>query len=47
MGAVEVTVADLDRSLDYYRDQIGLDVLGQDDGRASLGGHGEIGRAHV
>ena len=40
MGAVEVTVADLDRSLHYYRDQIGLDVLGQDDGRASLGGHG-------
>jgi len=42
MGAVEVTVADLGRSLGYYRDQIGLDVLGQDDGRASLGGHGGL-----
>jgi catechol 2,3-dioxygenase len=40
MGSVELTVADLDRSLDYYGGQIGLQVLGQDDGRASLGGHG-------
>jgi len=40
MGAVELSVADLDRSVDYYRDQIGLDVLGREDGRASLGGHG-------
>jgi catechol 2,3-dioxygenase len=40
MGPVELTVAELDRSLDYYRDQIGLDVLGQEDGRASLGGQG-------
>jgi catechol 2,3-dioxygenase len=40
MGPVELTVADLDRSLDYYGGQIGLQVLGHDDGRASLGGHG-------
>jgi catechol 2,3-dioxygenase len=40
MGAVELTVADLDHSLDYYRDQIGLEVLAREDGRASLGGHG-------
>ena len=40
MGAVHLTVADLDRSLDYYREQIGLEVLDQSDGRASLGGRG-------
>jgi catechol 2,3-dioxygenase len=40
MGSVELSVADLDRSLDYYRDQVGLAVLEQNGGRASLGGHG-------
>jgi catechol 2,3-dioxygenase len=40
MGSVELTVADLDRSLDYYRDQVGLAVLDQEGGRASLGGQG-------
>ena len=40
MGSVELTVANLDRSLDYYRDQIGLAVLEQNVGRVSLGGHG-------
>ena len=40
MGPVHLTVADLGRSLDYYRRQIGLDVLEQENGRASLGGHG-------
>jgi catechol 2,3-dioxygenase len=40
IGAVELTVADLDRSLAYYRDQIGLAVLEQNGGRASLGVHG-------
>jgi len=40
MGPVELTVADLDRSLDYYGEQIGLQVLGQEDGQASLGGQG-------
>jgi catechol 2,3-dioxygenase len=37
MGAVHVTVAELTRSLDYYRRAIGLDVLEQAAGRASLG----------
>jgi len=40
MGAVELSVADLDRSLDYYGTQIGLDVLARDNGRALLGGQG-------
>jgi catechol 2,3-dioxygenase len=37
MGAVHLTVADLERSLDYYRRSIGLDVLAQGDDRATLG----------
>jgi catechol 2,3-dioxygenase len=37
MGAVHVTVSDLDRSLDYYRRVIGLGVLDHASGRASLG----------
>ena len=37
MGAVHLTVADLGRSVDYYRDAIGLGVLAQADGEASLG----------
>ena len=37
MGAVHLTVADLARSLAYYRTAIGLDVLEEGDGRASLG----------
>jgi catechol 2,3-dioxygenase len=37
MGAVELTVADLERSLAYYRSAIGLDVLDEGAGRASLG----------
>src|ERR671935_1745910 len=37
MGPVHVTVADLTRSVDYYRRVIGLDVLEQAAGRASLG----------
>jgi catechol 2,3-dioxygenase len=42
MGPVELTVSDLERSLDYYRSAIGLRVLAQDDGRASLGGDTEL-----
>src|SRR5215210_1022250 len=42
MGAVELTVADLDRSLDYYRRVIGLGVCARDNGRASLGGDQEL-----
>jgi catechol 2,3-dioxygenase len=37
MGPVELTVSDLDRSLAYYRNMIGLGVLDQGEGRASLG----------
>jgi catechol 2,3-dioxygenase len=37
MGTVELTVSDLDRSLGYYRGAIGLDVLEEGAGRASLG----------
>src|SRR5437764_12306927 len=37
MGPVHVTVADLARSLDYYRRVVGLDVLERAAGRASLG----------
>jgi catechol 2,3-dioxygenase len=40
MGAVHLTVADLDRSLSYYGEQIGLEVLSREDRRASLGGVG-------
>jgi catechol 2,3-dioxygenase len=37
VGAVQLSVADLGRSLDYYRTAIGHDVLAEEDGRASLG----------
>src|SRR5207245_10562329 len=37
MGAVELTVADLERSLEYYRESIGLDVLESGTGQAALG----------
>jgi len=40
VGAVHLTVADLQRSLDYYRTQIGLQVLEQGGGEASLGTDG-------
>jgi catechol 2,3-dioxygenase len=40
MGAVELTVADLDRSLGYYGGEVGLELLRRDDGRASLGAGG-------
>jgi len=41
MGAVHLTVADLDRSLAYYETQIGLQVHAREDGRARLGTGGE------
>ena len=41
MGAVELTVADLARSLDYYETQIGLRVHGREGGVARLGTGGE------
>src|SRR5919202_884776 len=37
MGPVHLTVSDLERSLEYYRRAVGLDVLEQGAGRASLG----------
>ena len=37
MGPVHLTVSELERSLTYYRVAIGLDVLEEGDGRASLG----------
>src|SRR5947209_9969981 len=40
MGPVELTVADLERSLGYYRAAIGLEVLDRAGGRAELGADG-------
>jgi catechol 2,3-dioxygenase len=37
MGAVHLSVAELRRSLDYYRGAIGLEVLEEGDGEASVG----------
>ncbi len=37
VGAVHLTVADLARSLEYYREAIGLSVLDEADGQAALG----------
>jgi catechol 2,3-dioxygenase len=37
MGPVELTVADLDRSLDFYRSALGLDVLERGGGTARVG----------
>jgi len=40
MGAVELAVADLDRSAGYYGREVGLELLRREDGRASLGAGG-------
>ena len=40
MGAVHLTVGDLDRSLRYYGGQVGLELLRREGGRASLGAGG-------
>jgi catechol 2,3-dioxygenase len=40
MGAVHLTVADLHRSLGWYEGSIGLEVLSESGGRASLGAGG-------
>jgi catechol 2,3-dioxygenase len=37
VGAVHLTVSQLGRSLQYYREAVGLEVLEEDAGRASLG----------
>lgn len=40
LGAVELTVSNLDRSLAFYTERLGLDLHGHAGGRASLGGEG-------
>jgi catechol 2,3-dioxygenase len=42
MGAVELSVADLDRSIAFYDHALGLRVLERADGRASLGAGTEL-----
>jgi catechol 2,3-dioxygenase len=44
MGTVELSVADLDRTLDYWQRVVGLRVLARDDGTASLGADQELVR---
>ena len=41
VGPVHLTVADLDRSIDYYRDRIGLRVIRRDGSEAALGTGGD------
>jgi catechol 2,3-dioxygenase len=42
LGAVELTVADLDRSLDYYTRSIGLKILDHEAGSACVGVPGRV-----
>jgi catechol 2,3-dioxygenase len=42
MGAVEMSVSDLDRSLDYWQTVVGLRVLARENGVASLGADSEL-----
>jgi len=42
MGSVELSVADLDRTIEYWQRVIGLRLLERDDGRASLGTDTEL-----
>jgi catechol 2,3-dioxygenase len=44
MGPVELSVGDLDRSIDYWTTDVGLRVLDRGDGRASLGADAELVR---
>jgi len=44
MGAVELSVSDLDRSLDYWQRVVGLRVLARENGVASLGADTELVR---
>ena len=37
MGLVELSVSDLDRSLAYWQDAIGLRLLSREDGTAEVG----------
>jgi catechol 2,3-dioxygenase len=42
MGAVELSVSDLERSLEYWQRVVGLRVLARENGRASLGADTEL-----
>ncbi|HEY8406573.1 MAG TPA: VOC family protein [Gaiellaceae bacterium] len=44
MGPVELSVSDLERTLDYWQSVVGLRVLARDDGSASLGADTELVR---
>jgi catechol 2,3-dioxygenase len=44
MGAVELSVGDLDRTLDYWQNVVGLRVLERENGTASLGADTELVR---
>jgi catechol 2,3-dioxygenase len=44
MGPVELSVSDLERSLEYWQSAVGLRVLAREDGRASLGTDRELVR---
>src|SRR5262249_10672518 len=44
MGAVEVSVADLDRTLEYWQRVVGLRVLERENGTASVGADTELVR---
>src|SRR5581483_9460762 len=44
MGLVELSVSDLDRSLAYWQDAIGLRVLSREDGTAELGASSVVGQ---
>lgn len=41
LGPVRLAISDLDRSLDYYQNVLGMRVLQRDDTSATLGAHGE------
>jgi catechol 2,3-dioxygenase len=47
IGAVRLQVADLDRSLDYYRSVIGFEPLGRSSGTLSLGPPGGPSLVHL
>jgi catechol 2,3-dioxygenase len=42
LGAVHLTVSDLERSISYYRDAVGLEAVEHRDGRVSLGRDGRV-----
>src|SRR5690242_19531227 len=44
MGPVELSVSELERSVAYWRDAVGLRVLAHADGRAALGSDRELVR---